>query len=46
MKWRSLEESAETDLRSLREIYAERKVLIESMCPKRFAKSMLMLWLN
>lgn len=28
MKWRSLEESNETDIRPLREIYAERKVLI------------------
>ena len=34
MKWRSLEESAEnTDLRSLREIYAERKLLIDRYVP-------------
>ena len=36
MKWRSLEESAEnTDLRSLREIYAERKVLIDRYVPEQ-----------
>lgn len=34
MKWRSLQESNETDLRSLREIYAERKQLIEKYVPK------------
>jgi peroxiredoxin len=34
MKWRSLEESTETDFRSLREIYAERKELIEKYVPK------------
>src|SRR5882724_384553 len=35
MKWRSLEESAiGTDIRPLREIYAERKALIEKYVPK------------
>ena len=33
MKWRSLEESDTTDLRPLREIYAERKALIEKYVP-------------
>src|SRR5262249_34500096 len=34
MKWRSLEESAsETETRSLREVYAERKALIEKYVP-------------
>ncbi|MBS1853334.1 MAG: AhpC/TSA family protein [Acidobacteria bacterium] len=33
MKWRSLEESNEVDTRSLREIYAERKALIERYVP-------------
>src|SRR6476660_6727276 len=34
MKWRSLEESNETDIRPLREIYAERKGLIEKYVPQ------------
>jgi peroxiredoxin len=34
MKWRSLEESNEVDFRPLREIYAERKALIEKYVPK------------
>jgi peroxiredoxin len=34
MKWRSLEESNKTDLRPLREIYAERKELIAKYVPK------------
>jgi peroxiredoxin len=34
MKWRSLEESNETDLRPLHEIYGERKALIEKYVPK------------
>src|SRR2546430_1909357 len=34
MKWRSLEESNTTDLRPLREIYAERKGLIEKYVPQ------------
>ena len=34
MKWRSLEESNETDVRPLREIYAERKELIEKYVPQ------------
>src|SRR5437667_8351406 len=34
MKWRSLQESNETDLRPLREIYAERKGLIEKYVPQ------------
>ncbi len=34
MKWRSLEESNETDLRPLREVYAERKALIEKYVPQ------------
>jgi len=33
MKWRSLEEVSETDFRSLREIYAERKELIAKYVP-------------
>ncbi|HEY1463207.1 MAG TPA: peroxiredoxin-like family protein [Terriglobales bacterium] len=33
MKWRSLEETSETDFRSLREIYAERKELIAKYVP-------------
>ena len=34
MKWRSLEESNQTDLRPLREIYTERKNLIEKYVPQ------------
>ena len=33
MKWRSLEESSQIDIRPLREIYAERKTLIERYVP-------------
>jgi peroxiredoxin len=33
MKWRSLEESSQTDLRPLREIFAERKALIAKYVP-------------
>src|SRR5689334_1207157 len=33
MKWRSLEESSEIDIRPLREIYAGRKALIEKYVP-------------
>jgi len=34
MKWRSLEESNATDVRPLREIYAERKTLIDKYVPQ------------
>jgi len=34
MKWRSLEESSQIDIRPLREIYAERKALIEKYVPQ------------
>ncbi|HEY6180740.1 MAG TPA: peroxiredoxin-like family protein [Terriglobales bacterium] len=33
MKWRSLEESSQIDIRPLREIYAQRKALIEKYVP-------------